>query len=532
MEALSIARADLALRLAGRECERVERFGKGAPAGLMHHMAAYVTASGGLDHDELRHAARLESEAIGLTHPGGPRMMADAVLEALRGPGGAKPVGPDVVGEALLLRVWGAADVAEGSKAVVRAAQARGRRVAASVVRTAQDFCVGETPRTEPVEWLDALIAQGRKDLPFLRIIEGALPQHTLALRERAAEVYTLLAATLAGQAEDEDVKAERSRLLGNLGNRLSDLGRREEALEATAEALRIRRQLAAQRPDAFLSGLAMSLNNLGAMLSHLGRREEALEAAAEALRIYRRLAAQRPDAFLPGLATSLNNLGNRLSHLGRREEALEATAEALRIRRQLADKRPDAFLPDLAVSLNNLGNMLSTLGRHQQALKAADEALRIWRQLAAQRPDAFLPDLASALNNLGNRLSDLGRHEQALEVAGEALRIRRQLAAQRPDAFFPTSPRLSTTSATAELPRARRGGTRDGRRGPPHPPSTRRPTPRCLPLRPRHAESPRGISPRAAHRTGREPLDSSGSCHPVKAAAFRRNQRVPPVAR
>jgi len=34
-------------------------------------------------------------------------------------------------------------------------------------------------------------------------------------------------------------------------------------------------------------------------------------------------------------------------------------------------------------------------------------------------------------------------------------------------------------------------------------------------------AESARGISPRAAHRSGRESLDSSGSCHPAKAAAF-----------
>src|ERR1700730_101320 len=34
-------------------------------------------------------------------------------------------------------------------------------------------------------------------------------------------------------------------------------------------------------------------------------------------------------------------------------------------------------------------------------------------------------------------------------------------------------------------------------------------------------AESARGISPRAAHRTGRKPLDLSGSCHPLKAAAF-----------
>ncbi len=41
------------------------------------------------------------------------------------------------------------------------------------------------------------------------------------------------------------------------LGIRLSDLGRREEALAATQEAVDIYRQLAAARPDAFLPDLA-----------------------------------------------------------------------------------------------------------------------------------------------------------------------------------------------------------------------------------------------------------------------------------
>jgi hypothetical protein len=45
-------------------------------------------------------------------------------------------------------------------------------------------------------------------------------------------------------------------------------------------------------------------------------------------------------------------------------------------------------------------------------------------------------------------------------------------------------------------------------------------------------AESARGVSPRAAHRTGLEPLDSSGSCHPLKTAVFRRHQHAPPVSR
>ncbi len=225
---------------------------------------------------------------------------------------------------------------------------------------------------------------------------------------------------------------------LNNLGVMLSELGRREKALDATKETVEIYRQLAQQRPDAFLSDLAMSLNNLGTMLSGLGRREEALDTTKETVEIYRQLARERPDDFLSGLAMSLNNLGNRLSDLGRREEALDAAKEAVEIRRRLAGQRPDAFLPFLATSLNNLGNRLSELGRRKEALDATKEAVEIYRQLAQQRPDAFLPDLAMSLNNLGTMLSNLGSREEALDTTKEAVEIRKQLARQRPDAFLP----------------------------------------------------------------------------------------------
>ncbi|MCX6633607.1 MAG: SIR2 family protein, partial [Acidobacteria bacterium] len=320
VEALALARADLALRLADRECGRVERFGQGAPAGLMEHMAAYVTASAGLSREELRQASKAESEAIGRAHPGGWGALADAVTEALRGGNGARPVEPDVVGEALLLRVWGGANVADGCRAVVRAAKGRAPQVAASVMRSAQDFCVGAVPRTEPLAWLDGLIAEGKNDLMLLAQIEGGLPQYTLALRERAVEVDMLLAAALRARAEtDEDARSERARILNNLGARLSDLGRREEALQATEEAVRLYRQIAAERPDAFLPDLASSLNNLGPVLSVLGRREEALQATEEAVSIRRQLAAERPDAFLPDLATSLGAKGTVLQRWGKR---------------------------------------------------------------------------------------------------------------------------------------------------------------------------------------------------------------------
>jgi hypothetical protein len=55
-----------------------------------------------------------------------------------------------------------------------------------------------------------------------------------------------------------------------------------------------------------------MSLNNLGGDLSNLGRREEALRASAEAVDLYRELASQNRDAFVPDLARALSSYGSR----------------------------------------------------------------------------------------------------------------------------------------------------------------------------------------------------------------------------
>jgi len=228
------------------------------------------------------------------------------------------------------------------------------------------------------------------------------------------------------------------AQLLNNLGNILSELGHREEALEATGEAVKIRRELARKHPETYLPDLAMSLNNLGNRLSDLGHREEALEATREAVEIRRELARKHPETYLPDLAMSLNNLGVRLSDLGHREEALEATREAVEVYRKLAKEHPEAYLPYLATSLNNLGNRLSELGHREEALEATREAVEVYRELARKHPEAYLPDLAASLNNLGVRLSELGHREEALEVTREAVEIRRELAERYPRRFVP----------------------------------------------------------------------------------------------
>ncbi len=222
----------------------------------------------------------------------------------------------------------------------------------------------------------------------------------------------------------------------------------REAAVTDWERAIGLYRKLVKDRPDVFLPDLGMSLHNLGIRLSDLGRREEALEAAKEAVEIYRRLAEDRPDVFLPNLAGSLNNLGGRLSALGWREEVLKAAKEAVEIYRHLAADRPDAFLPDLAMSLNNLGNRLSDLGRREEALAAAKEAVEIRRRLAEDRPDVFLPDLAGSLNNLAARLFEAKRFEEALPPALQAVGIMVTVAERWPEAFVG---RLQNAAQTLE---------------------------------------------------------------------------------
>jgi hypothetical protein len=73
-----------------------------------------------------------------------------------------------------------------------------------------------------------------------------------------------------------------------------------------------------------------MSLNNLAADLSALGRREEALSAAAEAVAIRRELAAASPSAFAHDVALSLSVLADQLEALDQLDDALARDEEGV----------------------------------------------------------------------------------------------------------------------------------------------------------------------------------------------------------
>jgi tetratricopeptide (TPR) repeat protein len=479
---LALARDDLALQMADREITQIERIAKAhnVSPSFARHVAAVATLHQGLDRK--RALEVISEEKSVLAADGADRNATlSALIEVLPRPdGGIDTVQPDFVAEALLLRVWDGKAGREGTDAVLRAMALARTTVLAVIIRSCQDFAIDG--HAGPLRWLEAAGVEAEKELPLLLELVVALPAETSTLRGVSCSLTEAAVSALrhfAGQSSRHDhVLAVALRYLSN---RLSALGRRDEALSAIEESVAIQRAIT-ERSDGSVPELALSLVDLSSFLGELGRLEEALSASESSVEMLRDLATVQPvrrilaaslhqlashlmamrrfdDALLPSeesvsilrelvvtrvdalrdeLAGYLTDLSRCLSSLGRHEAALLASNEGVAILRKLAATQPDAFIPHLAFSLDALSNRLAALDRLEAALSAVEEAVKIRRELVTISPESFLPDLSSSLNNLANRLGRLGRLDKALLAINEAIEIRRPLAIPRPELFNP----------------------------------------------------------------------------------------------
>ncbi|QXE35085.1 tetratricopeptide repeat protein [Streptomyces sp. GMY02] len=294
---------------------------------------------------------------------------------------------------------------------------------------------------------LQTALNAGDPDYDAVRSAVAALPYPSHIVTSLALHLTTFLIRAERRSASGDPAAFEPvlAASLSNLGNLLSDAGRRSEALAATQEAVEIRRRLAVADPAAHERDLAASLTNFGVDLAAAGQRAEAVAVQEEAVELWRRLTASDPAAFEPTLAASLSNLGNQLTEAGRQAEALVATEEATTTYRRLAAVDPAAHEPDLARALSNLGSDLAAAERSAEAVAVQGEAVELWRRLATGNPAAFEPALAASVSNLGNRFFETGRSAEALAATQEAVGIRRRLAAGDPAAFEPDLARSLT---------------------------------------------------------------------------------------
>lgn len=261
--------------------------------------------------------------------------------------------------------------------------------------------------------------------------------EEAVRIRRRSADTRTeTQAQTETGVVvEAQDGLAD---ALNELGIRLSEVGRREEAASAAAEAVAIRRSLVASDHPGQEEGLSVALNNLASFLARAGHRTQTLDIAHEVLAIQRRLVVSDRAAQEPRLATALNNLGIHLWEADRMDEAHVLSREAVDIRRRLAAVNPAAYESHLADALANLGAHLSGAGFLEDAVPPTMEAVTIQRRLAQADPATYEPDLAWTLSNLGAHLGALGRVAEAVTTTQEAVSVLRRLVAVNPLAHEP----------------------------------------------------------------------------------------------
>ncbi len=265
----------------------------------------------------------------------------------------------------------------------------------------------------------------------FEALTESGRPEDALPANAEAVAIRRRLAA-----ARPEHL-GELAWSLGQLGTTLEALGRYEEAGVVLVEALEIQRRLAKENERGTRADLAGALSALGALYSTTGRADESLRLEREALEIRRELAGEHPDRYLHYLAHSLSNLGVTLARRGRYDEAVLLEEEAVAIRRGLASSNARS-LKYLAQSLSNLGVRYADLGRFDEALRPTQEAVDMLRRLVREQPEKYRTGLAEALANLGATLLDLDRAQEALEPMREAVVMRRQLVLQNPDKHRP----------------------------------------------------------------------------------------------
>lgn len=209
---------------------------------------------------------------------------------------------------------------------------------------------------------------------------------------------------------------------LHNLGTTLEDAGSYQQALEVTAQAVALRRELVSLQSLDSRAELAASLNHLGIQLGAVGRYLESLAALEESVEIIRQIDTLSPHRFRIHLAAVLNNLSRRLHELGWRAPALRAAKEAAVYLRTLSGERPTQFVPSLAMLRHNLSRFLQINGNWQEAAILSEKAVSELRDLAQARPSAFGYSLIVALNGLAVAQMNLGEVGDALARIEESL--------------------------------------------------------------------------------------------------------------
>ncbi len=156
------------------------------------------------------------------------------------------------------------------------------------------------------------------------------------------------------------------------------------------------------------------SIGNLGTTYSYIGKFQDAVEYTSQALKMARNANNRAAEG------TWLGNLANRYAESGDAYKAIEFYEQALVIDREVGSRK------DVGDDLNNIGSAYSTLGNMQKAIECQEEALRI-----AQDIGDIIGE-CSRLTNLGNRYLELADFKKSIEYHKKTILISKEFGDRR----------------------------------------------------------------------------------------------------
>lgn len=288
------------------------------------------------------------------------------------------------------------------------------RRVAAAVGRRAGELRTA----AQAIEWAEHNLAdlvatvQTAVELPgdapalALRLVLALY--RPLANRGHSRERIALneLAADVASNIGDQQMRAQ---VLEDLGVLCGQVGRLEDAVRHTEEALAIWRETGNH------VGEAGCLTGLGITYRQLGRLDEAVACLQEGLAINRLI------GHLAGEASALNHLGLALQATGRYDEAIACGQLSIAGHRRLGDCSGEAL------ALANLGWVYQRSELPSLAIDCHRAALPLFRD----RGDRY--NESEQLWGIGQAFHALGDQDRARAHWRDAIMILRDLGVLRP---------------------------------------------------------------------------------------------------
>ncbi|MEU1486445.1 trypsin-like peptidase domain-containing protein [Streptomyces sp. NPDC005752] len=198
---------------------------------------------------------------------------------------------------------------------------------------------------------------------------------------------------------------------LRHLSLYLANSGHRSQACENAWEAVDTYRALEQAAPgSAWQLELAQMLSELGDRLDDVGRYEEAHDHAREAVRIFEQLRRSESPGFDSSLlARALCAQASAASGIDRKREALQATTEACELTRQLPrdpnipGAELDRITGEEAFTLRALSLQLIDMRRGDEAVEKAELACARYKGLLARNRGRWERDYALALSILGS---------------------------------------------------------------------------------------------------------------------------------